>query len=70
MVEENTIVDWRELFGAIINLLSFELLIYAKPLLFMVGSTNIYEGIFIKVISSHISLYLTFNIFKPGAVGF
>ena len=40
-VEENNFVDCRDLFGANVNLLPLELLMYTKPLDFPVGSTNI-----------------------------
>ena len=48
-VEDNNIVGCRDSFGAIVNLLPIELLIYAEPLEFLVGIINIYGGIFYQM---------------------
>ena len=45
-VEDNTLFGCIYLFGAIVNPLTHELLIYAKPLAFMISSTNTYGCIF------------------------
>ena len=42
-------VGCRDLFGAIVNLLSLELLMYAELLKFTIGSNNMYEGIFYQM---------------------
>ena len=44
-LKKKTVVR-REWFGAIVKILPCELLIYAKPISFMVGITNNYGGIF------------------------
>ena len=47
---EEAIVVRRDRFGGIVNLLPYlELLMYAKPTSFMVGSTNVYSIIFYQV---------------------
>ena len=61
-VKENNIVVCRYLFGSIVNLLPLELLVYPKPLEFLVGSINMYGIYFIKFTSSHNSPSLTFLI--------
>ena len=49
-VAEKALVGHRELFGDVLNLLRhIELLIYAKPVSFLVGSTNVYGVIFYQV---------------------
>ena len=50
MLVIETLVGCRYLFGVTLNLLkNIELLMYAKPISFLVGSTNIYGGIFYQV---------------------
>ena len=44
-VENNNHDGWRDLFDAIVNVLPLGLLIYAEPLVFLVGGTNMYGGI-------------------------
>ena len=39
----------RDLFGAIVNLLPHELLMYYEPLAYLVFITNIYWGIFYQI---------------------
>ena len=65
-VKENTLVGCRNLFGAIVNLLTHELLMYAKPIALMVGSTNINGGIFYQM---YLLPWLTISCFlKLGVV--
>ena len=65
-VAEKSIVDHIDWFGVILNLLThLELLMYAKPISFMVGSTNVYGIIFYQVyllpwITIPLMLYLTY----------
>ena len=49
-VSERSLVGRRDLFVVIVNLLPYlELLIYAKPISFLVGSTTVYGIIFYQV---------------------
>ena len=58
-VAYNICVGFRDLFGAIVKLLlHLELLIYSKPISFLVNSTNVHGIILYKCTSSHVALSL------------
>ena len=49
-VAEESLVGRRDLFGSILKLLQhLELLMYSKPISFLVGITNVYGVIFYQV---------------------
>ena len=65
-VAEKYLVGHRDLFDAIVNLLPhLELLMYSKPIPFLVGSTNVYGIIFYRV---YLLPWITIPFLKLGDV--